>query len=109
MERTEMRDSIGLTEADYKRLKIKQKVGNLLNAKLMKPTYIAKFGRERTERLCAVRADRLRWMDECNDILSEDFADFFKSYTFTPPERRRMTGSASGSAGSRARSICRTW
>ena len=87
MERTEMRDSIGLTEADYKRLKIKQKVGNLLNAKLMKPTYIAKFGRERTKRLCAVRADRLRWMDECNDILSEDFADFFKSYTFTPPER----------------------
>ena len=32
-----MRDSLGLTEADYKRLKIQQKVGNLLNAKFTKP------------------------------------------------------------------------
>lgn len=85
MERTEMRDSLGLTATDYKRLKIQQKVGNLLNAKLTKPTYIAKFGPERTKRLLAVKEDRIRWMDECNDILLEDFHEFFQNYRFTPP------------------------
>ena len=81
-----MKDSLGLTELDYKRLKLQQKAGNLLNAKLTKPTYIAKFGYARTKRLCAVQADRMKWLDTCYDILSEDFSDFLEHYRFTPKE-----------------------
>ena len=79
-----MRDSLGLTVADYKRLKIQQKVGNLLNAKFTKPTYILKFGKERTDRLYPVKDDRMKWLDTCYDILTEDFADFLRDYRFTP-------------------------
>lgn len=81
-----MKDSLGLTPADYKRLKFQQKLGNLLNAKLTKPTYLVKFGSQRTNRLCRVKSDRMRWLDTCYEILCEDFSDFLESYTFTPPQ-----------------------
>lgn len=79
-----MKDSLGLTKADYKRLKFQQKLGNLLNAKFTKPTYIVKFGPERANRLCKVKDDRMRWLDTCYEILTEDFGDFLAQYHFTP-------------------------
>lgn len=81
-----MKDSLGLTDSDYRRLKFQQKLGNLLNAKCTKPVYIAKFGRERAQRLCAVQSDRIQWLDTCYDILCEDFSDFLQNYRFTPPQ-----------------------
>ena len=81
-----MKDSLGLTDSDYRRLKFQQKLGNLLNAKCTKPVYIAKFGRERAQRLCAVQSDRIKWLDTCYDILCEDFSDFLQNYRFTPPQ-----------------------
>ena len=82
-----MRDSLGLTAMDYKRLEIKQKIGNLFNNKLTIPTYVVKFGLKRTRRLSPVKQDRIKWMDMCNEILTEDFAPFLQSYAFAHPAK----------------------
>lgn len=77
-----MRDGLGLTEFDYKKIKIQQKIGNFLNRKCILPIYTLHFGYDRAIRLNRVKSDRRKWLDECYEFLAEDFIDFIKNYQF---------------------------
>lgn len=46
-----MKDELGLTQADYRRLKIQQKIRNFLNSKCLLPTYMFYFGAKKAWRL----------------------------------------------------------
>lgn len=78
-----MKDALNLTENDYKRIKYKQKIDNFLNSKCMKPMYTLHFGYDKAIRLDRVKSDRMKWLDECYEILSEDFADFIQNWQFS--------------------------
>lgn len=80
-----MKDALGLTELDYKRIKIQQRIHNFLNAKCMLPVYAFHFGYQKASRLNRVKSDRMKWLDTCYAILCEDFSDFLKQYHFLPP------------------------
>lgn len=81
-----MRDTLGLTNLDYKRIKIQQKIGNFLNSKCMFPAYSFYFGYKKALRLNQVKSDRMKWLDECYSILCEDFSEFIKKYRFVQPD-----------------------
>ena len=78
-----MKDALGLTEFDYKRSKIQQKIHNFLNSRFMLPMYTLHFGYDKAARLNYVKSDRIKWLDECYSILSEDFADFIQNWKFS--------------------------
>ena len=77
-----MRDALGLTEFDYKKIKIQQKIGNFFNSKCTLLVYMKYFGLSTALRLNRVKKNRIEWLDECYSILEEEFADFIKNYQF---------------------------
>lgn len=80
-----MKDELGLTQADYRRLKIQQKIRNFLNSKCLLPTYMFYFGAKKAWRLNKVKQNRMNWLNECYDILQNDFSEFIKNYHFVKP------------------------
>lgn len=81
-----MKDALGLTQVDYKKLKIHQKIRNFLNSKCMLPTYMFYFGVKKAFQLNRVKHNRMDWLNECYAILQNDFSDFIKNYQFEKPK-----------------------
>lgn len=80
-----MKDGLGLSPFDYRRIKIQQKINNFLSSKFMAAFYTLHFGFSRTIALLGAKNNRLKWLDCCYRIICEDFKDFLEGYRFNPP------------------------
>lgn len=78
-----MSDALGLTNFDYKKIKLQQKISNFLDSKCTVLVDTKYFGLNTALRLNRVKRERIKWLDECYNILEEEFADFIKSYHFS--------------------------